>query len=88
MQISTEQQAAVDFVTEAIAYTGNVLSGDNGQIYFIDDVVFIGEGDDSTLVVVSNNSFYVLCIKGTEFFVLHEYSEAANDPRFWCACAA
>lgn len=79
MQVLENIQAAVDFVKEAIAKQGNVLTDTKGELYFVDDVIAF----DDVVAVVADNKFFVLCIHESQFFIKGNFDEAANESVFW-----
>ena len=84
MQVHSNIQAAVDFVIANVEHSGRIMTNNQGDLVYIDEVLAI----DDKVVVVINRHFYMLCIQGSQFFVDNEYDEAANDSLFWCTCRA
>ena len=84
MQVHSNIQAAVDFVAVFVELNCRIMTNNQGDLVYIDEVLAI----DDKVVVVINRRFYMLCIQGSQFFVDNEYGEAANDSLFWCACRA
>ena len=75
MQVHSNIQAAVDFVIANVELNCRIMTNNQGDLVYIDEVLAI----DDKVVVVINRRFYMLCIQGSQFFVDNEYDEAAND---------